>query len=108
MLIHLAPGFKSPAHTAHVLEFILNQISCRVKTAIAMIAIDNHWLIFGGILNKVLNVSIMKVQRARYVRRLVGARIANINECAFLLIEHLFGFANLDLWNLVHGKLLLT
>jgi len=78
MLIQLPPCFEAAAHTRDVLKAVFNEVRGRTKTAVTVVAVDDHRGLFAGVLDKFLNIAIMKVQRAGYVRRAIRSRIANI------------------------------
>src|SRR4029077_8237844 len=102
MLIQLPPCFEAAAHTRDVLKAVFNEIRGRTKTAVTVVAVDDHRGLFVGVLDKFLNIAIMKVQRAGYVRRAIRSRIANIDKHGRFLFQLLFRLMYLNLWYLRH------
>src|SRR4030095_10920428 len=102
MLIHLPPCFEAAAHTRDVFEAVFNEVRGRAKTAVTVIAVDDDRGLFVGVLDKFLNIAIMEMQRAGYVRCAIRSRIANIDKDGRFLIQLLFRLMNLNLWYLRH------
>ena len=102
MLIDLTPRFKAAAHARHILEAVFNEVSSGAETAVAVIAVYDDRRFFVGILDKFLNIAIMKMPRAGYMGRAIGTRIANIDENALFLVEFFLGLVYLYLLYVVH------
>jgi hypothetical protein len=102
MLIHLAPRFKAAAHARNILEAVFNEVGGRAKTAVAVIAVYDDWRFFVGILDKFLNIAIMKMQGAGYVSGVIGTRITDIDEDTLFLVEFFLGLVYLYLLYVVH------
>ena len=102
MLIHLPPGFEPAAHARDVLEAVFSEVSSGAETAVTVIAVNNHWRLFVGVLDKFLNIAIMKMPRAGYVSRVIRTRISNIDEDALFLVEFFLGLVYLYLLYVVH------
>ena len=100
MSIDLTPCFETAAHAGDILKTVLDQVGCGAETAVTVITIDHDRLLFVRILNELLHIAVVQMQRSWNVRRLVRARIANIDEHRVFLIEPLFGLVNLYLRNL--------
>jgi hypothetical protein len=60
MLIDLTPRFKAAAHARNILKAVFNEVSSGAETAVAVIAVYDHRRFFVGILDKFLNIAIMK------------------------------------------------
>src|ERR671913_1776390 len=99
MSIDLTPCFETAAHAGDISKTVLEKVCCRAQTAVTMIAVNHHRLFFVRILNELLHIAVVQMQRSRNVRRLVRARIANIDEHRVFVIEPLFGLVNFYLWN---------
>ena len=102
MLIDLTPRFKAAAHARNILEAVFNEVSSGAETAVAVIAVNDHWRLFVGILDKFLNIAIMKMPRAGYVGRAIGTRITDIDEDTLFLVEFFLGLVYLYLLYVVH------
>jgi hypothetical protein len=101
MLIHLPPRFKADAHTRNILEAVFHEVSRGAKAAVTVIAVNDDRRLFIGILDKFLDIAIMKMQRAGYVRCAIRSRIANIDKHGLFLIQLLLGLMYLDLGDIV-------
>src|SRR5919106_885904 len=102
MLVCPPPRFESAAHARHILETVFNEISRRSQTAVPVITVHDHWHLFVGILNKILNIAVVEMERAGNVRRTIRTRVANIDEHAFFFVELLLGLVYLDLGDQFH------
>jgi hypothetical protein len=102
MLIHLPPCFEASAHTRDAFEAVFNEVRGGSKTAVTVVAVDDDRGLFVGVLDKFLNIAIMKMKRAGYVRRAIRSRIANIDKNALLLVEFFLGLVYLYLLYVVH------
>src|SRR5262245_38386706 len=102
MLIRLPPGFEPAAHARNILEAVFHEVSRGAETAVAVIAVNDDRRFFVGILDKFLDIAIMKMQCAGYVRRAIGTRVANIDEDALFLVEFFLGLVYLYLLYVVH------
>src|SRR5205823_6458934 len=72
------------------------------KTAVTVVAVDDDRGLFVGVLDKFLNIAIMKMQRAGDMRRAIRSRIANIDKHGRFLFQLLFRLMYLDLGNIYH------
>src|SRR5439155_7485059 len=108
MLIHLPPCFEAAAHTRDVFEAVFNEVRGRAKTAVTVVAVDNDRGLFVGVLDKFLNIAIIEMQRAGYVRRAIRSGIANIDKDGRFLFQLLFRLMYLDLGNIYHRSQLLV
>src|SRR5262249_36240941 len=77
VLIHLAHGFETAAHARNILEAVFDEVSGGAETAVAVIAVDDNRGLFVGVLDKLLNIAVMKMTRAGYMGRAIGSGIAN-------------------------------
>ena len=102
MLIHLPPGFEAAAHARNIPKAVFDEVSGGTKTAVAVIAVNHDRGLFVGILDKFLNIAIIKMHGARYVRGAVGSRIPNIDEDTLFLVEFFLGLVYLYLLYVVH------
>ena len=102
MFIHLPPRFKAAAHACNILEAVFNEVSSGTETAVAVIAVYDDRRFFVGILDKFLNIAIMKMPRAGYVGRAIGTRITDIDEDTLFLVEFFLGLVYLYLLYVVH------
>src|SRR4030095_3630174 len=102
MFIHLPPSFEAAAHACNILEAVFNEIGGRAKTAVAVIAVNDDRRFFVGILDKFLNIAIMKMPRAGYVGGVMGTRITDIDEDTLFLVEFCLGLVYLYLLYVVH------
>ena len=102
MLIRLPPGFEPAAHARHILEAVFHEVSRGPKAAVAVIAVNDHWRLFVGILDKFLNIAVLKMPRAGDMSRAIGTRIANIDEHTLFLVEFFLGLVYLYLLYVVH------
>ena len=100
MSIDLTPCFETAAHAGDIFKTVLEKVGCGAETAVTVIAVNHDRLLFIRILNELLHIAVVQMQRSRNVRRLVRARIADIDEHGLIPIEPLFSFVNLYLWNL--------
>jgi len=100
MSIDLTPCFEAAAHADNIFETVLEKVGCGAETAVTVIAVNHYRLFFVRILNELLHIAVVQMQRSRNVRCLVRARIADIDENRLVLIEALFGLVNLYLGNL--------
>ena len=102
MLIHLTPRFEAAAHARNILEAVFNEVSGCAETAVTVVAVDDNRGLFVGILDKFLNIAIMKMQGAGYVGGVIGTRITNIDKDALFLVEFFLGLVYLYLLYVVH------
>src|SRR4030095_6323532 len=105
MLIHRTPSFEPAAHARDVRKTVLDEKCGRAETAVAVITIHHHRLFLGGVLQKLLHVAVIELNRTGNVRLAVGAGITNIDEQTALLVELLFSLMNGYLGNF-HSALL--
>ena len=102
MFIHLPPGFEAAAHACDVLEAVFNEVSGRAQTAVTVVALDDNRGLFVSVLDKLLNIAIMKMPGAGYVGRAIGTRITDIDEDTLFLVEFFLGLVYLYLLYVVH------
>ena len=102
MLIHLPPRFEAAAHARNILEAVFNEVGGRAKTAVTVVAINDDLGLFVSILDKILNIAVMKMQGTGYVGGVIGTRITNIDKDALFLVEFFLGLVYLYLLYVVH------
>jgi hypothetical protein len=102
MFIYLPPCFEAAAHARNNLEAVFNEVSGGAETAVTVIAVNHYRRLFVGVLDKFLNIAIMKMERAGYVGCAIRTRIANIDKNAFFLVEFFLGLVYLYLLYVVH------
>ena len=102
MLIHLTPRFEAAAHARNILEAVFNEVGGCAETAVTVVAVDDNLGLFVGILDKFLNIAIMKMPRAGDMGRAIGTRITDIDEDTLFLVEFFLGLVYLYLLYVVH------
>src|SRR5258708_32595490 len=80
VLIHRTPSFEPAAHARDVLKTVLDEKRGRTETAVAVVTIHHDRLLLVGVLQKLLHVGVIELNRAGNVRLAVGAGIANVDE----------------------------